>query len=75
MSKFCINCAHMKETGRGKFANRVCAHPALRGEPDPVYGHRSHASMRDERAESGRCGPDGKLYEAAPPKRSGFLPW
>lgn len=71
--KLCKDCKHLVLTKAALFVSvpALCAHPSLLGI-DPVSGDRVfkrgiYSSMPRNVRETGECGMDAKLFEAAPP--------
>lgn len=70
----CKDCKHYNDDF-ALGALRGCRHPATR-KFSIVYGESFGASPFDMRDTTGKCGPDGELFELLPPppKRSSWWP-
>lgn len=59
----CRNCAYIPRLF-GEPVGARCQHPAALVIPDPVWGNAKHRTCSEMRAPDGKCGPEGKLWEA-----------
>lgn len=65
MKKACKDCLHYERYG---MTADVCYHPDTQGF-NPITG--PHWTYADNQRADGKCGPQGRLFERAPPPTTG----
>lgn len=64
--KFCVDCAHYKETYMYDYIDTDCVVYSIRRPPNKITGYSSIKGIRPcwwMRSWFGKCGPDGKLWK------------